>query len=196
MQKLDEKKHTIISILDRLQAYNPEIGDYVASIMDSGFNYSVKLTNGRIVISETLVHDYERARSYIAEDQFKSAAERFIPSSQIFAPSSPAPTSITPILGTDCHWCNKPMDKGAIRCASCGKLRKDIYEDKIKCYSLGMLGALPFGIGFGFYIADGSNEIASDSLKLWLTIIGSLLILTSLFYYIRTSEKIKSYWWH
>ena len=64
-------------LLDRLRQYNHSIGSYDRSMMNSNFNYSVKLSNGRIEIVEELVYDYEKSPSHITEDRFKSAASKF-----------------------------------------------------------------------------------------------------------------------
>lgn len=102
-QQLDEKKYTIIPLLDRLREYNHAIGSYDRSVMNSNFNYSVKLSNGRIEIVEELVYDYERSPSHITEDRLKSAASKFVsdtppqtqqqPTSQPIINQQPAITS-------------------------------------------------------------------------------------------------------
>lgn len=94
----------------------------------------------------------------------------------------------------NCHWCTKKMNSTAIRCSSCGKLRKDIYSDKIRCYTWCILGSIILGTGIGVYLVDDTN-LFNTNIKLALIIIGSILTLMGLFYYVRTSEKMKTYWW-
>lgn len=94
----------------------------------------------------------------------------------------------------NCHWCTQKMNSAAIRCSSCGKLRKDIYSDKIRCYTWCILGGIILGTGIGVYLVDNDN-LFNTNIKLALIIIGSILTLTGLFYYVRTSEKMKTYWW-
>jgi hypothetical protein len=77
-QQLDEKKHIIVPLLFELRRYNSEIGDYDKSMMNMNFDYSVKLTNGNIQISQELVYDYERAKQAITEDRYQIAATRFV----------------------------------------------------------------------------------------------------------------------
>lgn len=79
VQQLDAKRYTISSILEELRKYNPEIGEYEKSMLSEDFNYSVKLSNGFIKISEELITDYERAATAITKDRYKSAAKIFKP---------------------------------------------------------------------------------------------------------------------
>lgn len=80
MQQLDEKKHVIIPIVDRLRQFNPGIGNYQKSILNENFQYSVKLTNGRIVLPQELIQDFEQSADFITEEQYKSIALAFVPS--------------------------------------------------------------------------------------------------------------------
>ena len=75
------------------------------------------------------------------------------------------------------------METGAIRCPHCGKLRKDIYDDKMKCYLFCTLG----GVFIGFGIAD------SD--KVYFSVAGIVIALVGIYYYVRVSQKMKTYWW-
>lgn len=88
-QQLDEKRHVIMPLLDKLRQYNPAIGSYDKSMMNTNFNYSVKLSNGTIEIVEELVTDYERAASGITEDRYKITASKFISNAP---PQTPPPT--------------------------------------------------------------------------------------------------------
>ena len=96
-------------------------------------------------------------------------------------PSQPAPGQV------NCKWCSKPMSHDSIRCNSCGKLRKDIYEDKIKCYVLCIIGG--FMIGIGFALNDKGRE------GTWLLVLGVIIALGGLYFYARVSQKLKSWWW-
>jgi hypothetical protein len=91
MQALDEKKNVIIQILNRLREFNPSIGNYDKSVMNSDFQYAVKLDNGRINLSQILVHDYEQSPSFVGDEQLKSAASKFTPDpvAAIVAPTAP-----------------------------------------------------------------------------------------------------------
>jgi hypothetical protein len=82
-----------------------------------------------------------------------------------------------------CKWCLKEMEAGAIRCPHCGKLRKDIYDDKMKCYFFCIVGGLLLGLGI------------ADSSKVYFLIAGVIGVIGGLYYYVRTSQKLKSYWW-
>jgi hypothetical protein len=80
MQQLDEKKSVIIQIIYRLKLYNSTIGDYERSVLNADFQYAVKLNNGRITLSQELVHDYEHSPAFVTEDQLKAIAVTFVPS--------------------------------------------------------------------------------------------------------------------
>ena len=76
--QIDEKRFVIIHLLDILRQYNSAIGSYEKSIMNSDFNYSVKLSNGRIEIEDNLVSDHESDSSLITSDRYKIAASKFV----------------------------------------------------------------------------------------------------------------------
>ncbi len=83
----------------------------------------------------------------------------------------------------NCKWCLKEMEASAIRCPHCGKLRKDIYDDKVKCYFFCALGGLLLGFGI------------SNSDQVYVLVAGIIAVLAGVYYYIRTSQKLKTYWW-
>jgi len=98
----------------------------------------------------------------------------------------------------NCQWCTKSMDAAAVRCSSCGKLRKNIYNDKIKCYSFCVLGGVLIGIGISmsksnrneFYEASSNGSTGTI-----LLVIGILSAIVGLFFYYKVSQQLKTYWW-
>ncbi|HLG38058.1 MAG TPA: hypothetical protein VI461_00270 [Chitinophagaceae bacterium] len=86
-----------------------------------------------------------------------------------------------------CQWCSKPINNDAIRCNSCGKLRKDIYEDKVKTYVLCILGGLLIGIAVAFLAKGRQGE--------WLLAPGILIGIAGIYFYSRVSQKMKTWWW-
>ena len=103
-----------------------------------------------------------------------------------------------PITQTSCEWCAKPMDAAALRCPSCGKLRKDIYNDKIKCYSFCALGGALIGIGISMsrsHRDDFYNTSSGGSTGTILLVIGILSAVVGLFFYYKVSQRLKTYWW-
>lgn len=78
-QQIDEKRHLIIPILDQLRVYKPAIGSYIKSLYTADFDYSVKLSNGRIRLPEELIDDYERDPWSVTAARFQNAANRFTP---------------------------------------------------------------------------------------------------------------------
>jgi hypothetical protein len=79
-QQLDAKKHVIIPILDKLRNRNISIGYYDKSILNENFQYAVKLSNGRILLSLELVEDFELNPNFVTEEQYNMAIQNFIPS--------------------------------------------------------------------------------------------------------------------
>ena len=104
---------------------------------------------------------------------------------------------------TNCQLCTKPMDSSAVRCPSCGKLRKDIYNDKIKCYCACLLGGLLIGIGISKmghrrndlydYLNQGGGS--SNSTGTILLVIGIAAALVGIYFWYRVSQQLKTYWW-
>ena len=97
-----------------------------------------------------------------------------------------------PATQTNCEWCTKSMDAAALRCPSCGKLRKDIYNDKIKCYSFCVLGGALIGIGISM---SKNNASSNGSTSTILLVFGILSAIVGLFFYYKVSQRLKTYWW-
>jgi hypothetical protein len=96
------------------------------------------------------------------------------------------------------------MDSAAVRCPSCGKLRKDIYNDKIKCYIFCLIGG--FAIGFSIFNMKGhrQNDLenfynagnsSGNSLSTVLLIVGILAAIGGIYYWWKVSQQLKTYWW-
>ncbi|TCZ74862.1 hypothetical protein [Flaviaesturariibacter aridisoli] len=85
-QQADVKRNTIISVLNRLRTFNPQVGHYVRSALHTNFYYATELDNGSIEIPANLVNDYEEDADYITDERYRSAAARFIPDKQHAAP--------------------------------------------------------------------------------------------------------------
>lgn len=77
---LNEKQILIIPLLAKLREYNPNIGGYEKSSLKDDFNYNIKVTNGRITITDHLINAFENAPSSIKPQQYRQAALQFIPS--------------------------------------------------------------------------------------------------------------------
>jgi hypothetical protein len=92
-QELDEKKNVIVPILDNLRLFNPSIGSYDKSMLTEDFDYSVKLSNGRMRLPEELITDFERNPSSIGDDRYKAAAAKFVPNEtpRVAVPQTPKP---------------------------------------------------------------------------------------------------------
>ncbi|RYY65405.1 MAG: hypothetical protein EOO12_07030 [Chitinophagaceae bacterium] len=78
-QQADVKRNTIISVLNRLRTFNPQVGHYVRSALHTNFYYATELDNGSIEIPANLVNDYEEDADYISDERYRTAAARFVP---------------------------------------------------------------------------------------------------------------------
>jgi hypothetical protein len=110
----DEKRHVIIPLLDELRPYNHAIGSYDKSMFTDSFEYSVKLSNGIIKLPMELVDDYERVRSSVTANRYRSAALAFqsshepTPTSKPVAASQPLVTPQPIVKSTP----REPANKG------------------------------------------------------------------------------------
>lgn len=96
----DEKRLIVIAILDQLRIYKPAIGNYAKSIYTPDFDYSVKLSNGRIRLPEELIDDYQLAPASISLERFKNAANRFVPDEAEIVTTPPMETVQEVLLKT------------------------------------------------------------------------------------------------
>jgi hypothetical protein len=117
-------------------------------------------------------------------------------------PQTPPPPP-PPAMQANCQWCSKPMNSDAVRCTSCGKLRKDIYSEKVKCYVFCIAGGLLIGSAVAFWNGNSRNQFdyyndassvgnTTNYVMLALGIIGCI---AGIYYYIKVSQKLKTYWW-
>ena len=77
--QVDEKKYVIIAILIKLREFDPSIGKYINSSKSENSQYSVKLHNGKIILSHGMLEDFERNNSLLNEENLKMAAFNFVP---------------------------------------------------------------------------------------------------------------------
>ncbi|MES2773411.1 MAG: hypothetical protein V4722_04470 [Bacteroidota bacterium] len=99
-------------------------------------------------------------------------------------------------LKKTCYWCQKPMSRRSVRCSVCSKLRKDIDDDKKKCYLSLTIGVAAVVIGLALFVSGKNGVLSSDSIKLILIIAGVGGLITGFFFYLKASEKMDSYFWH
>ena len=77
--QVDEKKYVIIAILIKLREFDPSIGKYINSAKNERSEYAVKLHNGKIILSDKMIEDFERNNNLLNEETLKMAAFNFIP---------------------------------------------------------------------------------------------------------------------
>jgi H+/Cl- antiporter ClcA len=95
------------------------------------------------------------------------------------------------------------MNSSDIRCPACGKLRKDIYNEKIICYIACIVGGLLIGMSialgkknrqtdFDYYYGTTSGSNSTNTI---LLVIGIIAAIIGIFYYVRISQKLKTWTW-
>jgi hypothetical protein len=97
---LDAKKDVILQILAKLKQFNSIIGNYEKSVLTEDFQYTIRLSNGRIFLSQELVHDYEQSPAFVSNEQLKVAAAKFLASEHGNSDARPV-TQIVTNLSTE-----------------------------------------------------------------------------------------------
>lgn len=116
----------------------------------------------------------------------------------------------TPMMRT-CQWCAQTISNEALKCPHCRTWRKDIQEDRIKCYVWSFFGSIPGAIlGAGwmlewwhYTVKEGNSTFKVFSLgKFFMSpsgwfvlVVGAVGFCITMRYYIRVSRAIKSWWW-
>tara|TARA_Y100000991_G_scaffold104490_1_gene78707 strand:+ start:273 stop:617 length:345 start_codon:yes stop_codon:yes gene_type:complete len=77
MNRTNENRNGVVSILTRARANNPEIGSYQEHFINEQFNFTVRLSNGRIVIPMTMAQDQEVQPTSISEERIQRVANGF-----------------------------------------------------------------------------------------------------------------------
>lgn len=77
MQKTNQYQSGVQGIIIRARQYNPNIGDYIEHFVNESFNFTVKLSNGRINISSNTAQDQEAMPTSISEDRIRQIANKF-----------------------------------------------------------------------------------------------------------------------
>lgn len=99
-----------------------------------------------------------------------------------------------------CHWCTKEMPRAAKNCPHCGKLRKDIYEEKVLAYSfmVGMfLPTVIFYILNKLDILDGHRRLEGRGLMILicLSAVFVVCVIGTLYHSVRVSRKLGTWVW-
>lgn len=77
MTKTNENKTRVNGILSRARKYNHEIGNYEEHFVDDNIRYTLKLTNGRIIIPIEMAQDQEAQPASISDERIKKVADTF-----------------------------------------------------------------------------------------------------------------------
>lgn len=92
-----------------------------------------------------------------------------------------------------------------INCPNCGKLRKDIYNNKLMSYVLCIPAGLLIGFSFRFFGSNRNNDIynyynnggnsSNSSTGVIMLVIGILLGIAGTYFYIKASKQMNKWWW-
>lgn len=77
MQKTNQYQSGVQGIIIRARQYNPNIGEYVEHFDNESFNFTVRLSNGRVNISSNTAHDQETMPTSISEERIRQIANKF-----------------------------------------------------------------------------------------------------------------------
>lgn len=120
---------------------------------------------------------------------------------------TPAPTQTTSAATVNCGWCGKPMAADAVKCPACGKVTKAIYNQKIICYILCIVGGLMIGFSFGqlknkraefnpYEYLGGTNGGSSDHTLGYILLFGGIIIgLVGIYYWWNIGKKLGTMMW-
>lgn len=98
-----------------------------------------------------------------------------------------------------CGWCGVKMNPEAVKCPKCQKWRKDIYKERIICYTFLAFSSIFVFIAvmnsFVYNLFSGATfsfKVFFSSIYFWISII---LDIPTLVYYSKISKKIGTWWW-
>jgi len=107
-----------------------------------------------------------------------------------------------------CSWCSESMSKNAVKCPHCSKWRKDIDQERVKCYTWAGAGIFPalllfIGASEGWWVEEIRFADFHFSIKAFLFSYSGLAVILGeaitgymcLHYYVKVSKKIGAYWW-
>jgi hypothetical protein len=77
MEKTTENRNGINGVLNRARNYDSDIGNYQEHFINEQFNYTVRLSNGRIVIPMKMAQDQEVQPTSISEERIELVAKGF-----------------------------------------------------------------------------------------------------------------------
>jgi hypothetical protein len=80
MTKTDKYRNGVISVTGLARTVNPEIGSYIEhyiNLINEGFGFSVKLSNGAINMSIEVAQDYEAQPISVTPERIEKVAATF-----------------------------------------------------------------------------------------------------------------------
>jgi hypothetical protein len=98
VNKTHEYEFGVRGILQRARHYNQDIGEYVEHFVNENFSFTVRLSNGRIVIPRAAAQDQEVMPASLSEEWIQQIASRFQNNNP--SPKPPAPP-VEPSMDND-----------------------------------------------------------------------------------------------
>jgi len=77
MYKSNSHTNGVKGIIYLAQTINSEIGSYQEHFINENYNFTVKLSNGEIVMSIKIAQDYESRPRSVAYDRYEIVADTF-----------------------------------------------------------------------------------------------------------------------
>ncbi len=74
MYKTTENSNGVTGIISEARNLNPEIGIYKEHFINAKFQYTVRLSNGRIEMSKDIAKHYETQPKSVSEDKIQGVA--------------------------------------------------------------------------------------------------------------------------
>ncbi|MFN8409624.1 MAG: hypothetical protein U0V45_09825 [Flavobacteriales bacterium] len=77
MNKTTKNTAGVQGMVSLARGKNPSIGSYQEHFINENFDYAVRLSNGRVVVSAESAQDYEAMPSSITEEMIQRVADSF-----------------------------------------------------------------------------------------------------------------------
>lgn len=96
-----------------------------------------------------------------------------------------------------CQWCSTLIPAEAMKCPNCRSWRKDINSGRILFLTTALFSGAALGWGLSTCMwkevdEEFSPRIFFTSASGWSCL---LLLLISIFYYVKVSRKLRTWWW-
>ena len=94
-----------------------------------------------------------------------------------------------------CEWCATEIPNKALKCPNCNKWRKDIEREIIMMYTFYVLAGALAGLAIGYNPVMSHSQETISTIKGWSYFLSLLFFIPGLYYNIKVSKKMGTYWW-